>query len=1021
MGLVSAACGHPAPAGARFCPECGAPLLPEQPEGERRQLTALFCDLVGSTELSARLDPEEYADRLQRYQRTASRVVKGYGGEVTQVVGDGILVSFGWPEAHDDDAERALRAGLELVQEIAALGRDLAVRVGVHTGLVVIEEAAGEERPESIGLGRTLEVATRVQQAASPGMVAVSDDALRLVRGIFVTEPLEDGAHQVVQATGVRSRIDAAPELTPLVGREPELELLLASWRGAARREGAAVLVTGEAGVGKSRLVYELRERLAEERHSWLETACAGYTRNSAFRPVIELLEDGLGFQPEDGAGARTAKLERALERDGLASPEAVALMAELLSLPAPDSQVAAMSPELRRRRTIELLAAWLMALAEPQPLVLLVEDLHWCDPSSLELFERLAGRAGEAPLLVLATARPELERHWEGRAGLTVLRVAPLRAPELRRVLGALGGGRPLPDEVVERVADEADGIPLYAEEIARTLLESDLLRERGDRLELVAPLDELGVPMTLQGSLMARLDRLNEAKRVAQRASVIGREFRYRLLEEVAGLHPETLRRGLDRLVEGELIFQHGCPPEATYTFKHALIQEAACESLLLRTRRALNARIADALERSFPGDAAAAPERVARHFEAAGRAEAAVDRYRAAAAQAAERSAPREASEHLRRAIALLPELEPGPERDALEVDLQAALGSQVMAIHSYAHPDVEAAYERARELCEALGDGARTAEAMVGLSIFYSNHGQVARGAELAERVLEVARREGDDRLELLARVQLALPRYHQGRFAEALDHCRRAAELHDRERDREIALRFGTDHGVAARAFGAWSLWQLGRPDEALAWLERATALARSLGRPFDVAFSLFFETVLHWFRGDADAERAAAERLAAVAEEQDFEFWLGLGRLFVAATRARATGDPATLEDLLEGAALAVRSGSRVGGSAMLAVVAEAQRAVGALEEAAGSVSGALALAEETGQPFYDAELHRLQGELSLDAGGDPAEAQRSFERALAVARAQGARSQELRVEASLERLRTRGRSSAPR
>jgi tetratricopeptide (TPR) repeat protein len=551
--------------------------------------------------------------------------------------------------------------------------------------------------------------------------------------------------------------------------------------------------------------------------------------------------------------------------------------------------------------------------------------------------------------------------------------------------------------------------------------LLESGLLRERGGRLELVAPLEELGVPMTLQGSLMARLDRLNEAKRVAQRAAVIGREFDYRLLEETAGLHADALRRGLGRLVEGGLLFQTGAPPDATYTFRHVLIQEAAYESLLLRTRRALHARVAEALERSFPGAAAAAPERVARHFEAAGRAAAAVERYQRAAAQAAERSAHREASEHLRRAIALLPELPDDAEHEALEVDLQVALGSQAMAIHSYAHPDVEAAYERARELCEALGQGLRTAEALIGLSIFYSNQGHVERGAELAQRVLEVARQEGDARLELLARIQLALPRYHQGCFAEALEHCDRAAAIYDRERDHEIALRFGTDHGVAAHAFAAWSLWQLGRSDEALERLERATALARELGRPFDLAFSLFFETVLHWFRGDAEAESAAAERLAELADEQEFEFWLGLGRLFTAAVRARATGDPGTLDQLLEGAALAVKSGSRVGGSAMLAVVAEAQRAAGAIEEAAGSVSGGLALAKETGQPFYDPELHRLQGELVLDAGGDTADAEQLFRRALALARAQGARGQERRAEASLAALRSRSSRSAAR
>lgn len=947
-------------------------------EGELRQITAVSCSLAGSTE----------------------QIVERYGGHVTSYQGDGILIHFGWPEAHDDDAERAVRAALEIATEV-----DAPVRIGVHTGPVVV----GADDGETMALGETMSVASRLEGVAAPGTVAISAATLALVRGIFVTEDL--GArrlkgvpdpvdvYRAVQPSGVRSRLDAARDsLTPFVGREAELGVLLDRWGRTRERAGQAVLVSGDAGVGKSRLVYELRERLAAEPHSWLECRCSSYTRHSAFRPAIELVEQGLAFQPEEGPEERLAKIDSGLALIGLDEPEVVPLVARLLSIEG--AAELAMGPDLQRRRTIELLTRWVLALADLQPVLLFVEDLHWCDHSSLELFTQLMSRGAQSRLMLVATARPELEASWLRRPNLSALSLNPLSEQETRELLTVLAPGRRLPAAVLERVLMETDGIPLFAEEMGRMVLD----------MELAAPIDELEIPTTLQDSLMARLDRLSAAKRVAQRAAAIGREFDFALLEEVSGLERDILRHGLSRLADDDLVFQRGEPPDATYTFKHALIQDAAYRSLLKRTRRDLHDRIAAALERRAAADRPAPPEVIARHYEMAGRVQEAVAHYRRGAEEAARHSGHSEAIEHLRRAIRLLGELSDDASRQSLEVDLQVALGSSVMAKGGYADPDVEAAYERARLLCEGLGDGVQVAYTLIGLAIFYFNQGQIERGADLGARALEIAEREDDDVLRLLAHVQLAVPRFYGGRFAEALDHAEAAAAIYDPERHGWVAFRYGTDQGVAAHCFAASSLLQLGYPDRALSRLDQAEALARDLGHPFNLVYAVCFKAAVHATLGDRHAQEECAARVVAIAEEQEFPFFAGMGRMFHAGARAIRTGDPTALEEYMQGSALAASTGTRGGAPLFISLLAETQRALGAATDALGLVDAGLALSAETGQPYWDADLLRVRGELLVELEPDKAEAE--LRRAIEVARAQGSRWFEQRAAASLARLR---------
>jgi predicted ATPase len=513
-----------------------------------------------------------------------------------------------------------------------------------------------------------------------------------------------------------------------------------------------------------------------------------------------------------------------------------------------------------------------------------------------------------------------------------------------------------------------------------------------------------------------MARLDRMSAAKRVAQRAAVIGRDFSYGLLEEVADLEPAALRESLERLVESELLFESGVPPNSTYTFKHALIQDVAYQSLLKRTRMSLHGRIADTLEADPAVAAAAAPEVLARHFEAAGRNESAILHYRRAAAQAAESSGYREAIAHLRKAIQLLAGLPADRTRDEAEIEMQIELASSIISSRGYADPDVRLAYERAHVLCEALGFDARVGYALTGLSIFHFNQGEVVRGEQLARRVLEIAKKEDDDTLRLLAHVQLAVPICYQGRFAEALQHCESALEIYDPDRHRSIAFRYGTDHGVAAHGFASLSLCLMGYPDSALDRAREAVRLARSLGQPFNVVYALLAETVTDWMRGDVAAQATAAAELTAIAEEQGFDLFTGIGHMCRAAARALATHDSDALPELVEGALLAARTGMRGAVPALLTLMAEAQRAVGEHSAATGTVEGALALATETGQAGWNARLLGLRGNLLLESADQPeepvlAEAEAWFRRALATATAQGGHLEELRSATSLARL----------
>ena len=868
-------------------------------EGEHRQLTVMFCDLVGSTELSERLDAEALSEVVAAYQKTCAASVESFDGHIAQYLGDGVLVYFGYPLAHEDDAMRAIHAALRIAEEVPGLNsrlveehtalreHPLQVRVGIHTGPVVVGELGGGEKRERLALGGTVNIAARLEGEAEPGSIVVSNATRHLVRGAFVFEELGERSlkgiegpvtlSRPVQATGgVRSRLAlaGASGLTPLVGREQQVGLLLERWEEAVAGHGQVVLLSGEAGMGKSRLIEVLREHAADEPHTWNELRGSAYYQNSAFHPVIELIEQAVMFTETDSPEERVAKLARALGYSGFPTEEILLLVADFLGLAPPESSPPlALSPEARRRRILETFAVWPVALAQRQPMIMIAEDLHWYDPSSLEAVGMLIEQVPAAPILLIATFRPEFEPPWPSRARLMHLPLQPLTPKQSEAMARYLTGGKQLPLKVREEIVAKTDGVPLFVEELTKSVLESGLVVESDERFERSDPLPDFAIPPTLRDSLTARLDRLGPAKELAQLASVLGREFAHDVLRMVSPLEPAALDQALGELVGAGLLYQRGIPPLATYIFKHALIQDAAYQSLLKKTRRDHHARIAQVLEERIPERAAIEPEVLARHFEEAGLAARAIAFYERAGQRATERSANAEAIEHLSKGIELLRTLPGGPDRDRRELRLRLALGAPLHSARGQGSAEVEETYARALELCRQVGDPTELFQALSGLQIFYRNQGPVARAIELGEELLDLAERTGETSQLLLAHSALAHSLFPHGDFSKALEHCEQALAVYDPSEHRSLGYVYGLDPGISSLNLSSWALWQLGFPERALQQSEQSIELARESTHLFSIASALVYAAVVHLLRGEPPAAMERAEEAIAISTQ----------------------------------------------------------------------------------------------------------------------------------------------------
>ena len=730
--------------------------------GERRQLTVEFIDLVGSTTLSQQLDPEDYHARVVAYQTACRQVIARYEGHIAQYLGDGVLGYFGYPAAHEDDAQRAVRAGLEIVKAIHALPvpdwtrglsplsiAPLQVRIGIHTGLVVISEIGGSEKREMLALGETPNIAARVQGQAEPDTVVISGATYHLVQGLFecqdrgpqelngLSTPLS--LYRVVGESAAQSRFEAAVQkgLTPLVGRAEELALLQRRWEQAKTGAGQVVLLSGEPGIGKSRLVQELKEQLAHEGVTRIEFRCSPYHQNSALYPITDHLQRLLQFAREDVPATKLEKLQHTLSDYRFPQTDTVPLLASLLSLPHPEGYPPiTLSPQKQKQKTQEAFVAWIVEEAERAAVYCAWEDLHWADPSTLEVLMLFLDQVPTTRLLVLLTFRPEFLPPWGNRSHLSQMTLSRLGRPQVEAMVERVTGGKALPSEVVEQIVAKTDGVPLFVEELTKTVVESGLLREKEGRYVGAhggAPIPPLAIPATLQDSLMARLDRLSTVRAIAQLGATIGREFSYELLQTVSPLDEVTLQHGLKQLVEAELVYQRGLLPQANYLFKHALIQDTAYQSLLKSTRQQHHRQIAHVLAERFPETVEAQPELVAHHYTEAGLIEQAIPYWQKAGERATQRSAYVEAISHITKGLELLKTLPDTPGCTQQELTLQIALGAPLRATKGMAAPELERGYARARKLCQQTGETPQLFPVLWGLWGFYNIAGSVADSA------------------------------------------------------------------------------------------------------------------------------------------------------------------------------------------------------------------------------------------------------------------------------------------------
>jgi class 3 adenylate cyclase/tetratricopeptide (TPR) repeat protein len=1000
-----------------------------EPAAERRQLTVLFCDVVDSMALSERLDPEELRDVVREYQAVSAAVVERFEGHTAQYLGDGVLVYFGFPVAHEDDPQRAVHTGLGIVAAVAELSRRLeaergirlAVRVGIHTGKVVAGQMGTGDTRERLALGQAPNVAARLQSLAEPGTVVVSDATFPLIQGFFVCQPLGPQIlkgvsrpmelYRVLQESGVRTLFELAVTrgLTPLVGRHQDLAVLLRCLERVKSGRGQTVLLSGEPGIGKSRLVQMLKEGAAADPHKWLICRCSPYHQGSALAPVIELLSDLCRFAPGDDAAAKAGKVEGLLGRYGLPLPEAVPLLTLLLGLAVPAGYAPlGLTPQRQKERTLETLVALLLAMAGEEPVVFVVEDLHWVDPSTVDLLDLLLHQGPTVRLFNLFTFRPTYDPPWGPRAHLTQITLDRLSDAEAEALILGVTGGKRLPLEVERQIVVKTDGVPLFVEELTKMVLSSGLLVERGDRYALAGPLPPLAIPTSLQDSLMARLDRLAAVREVVQMGAAIGREFTWDLMQEVCSLDPETLGRELGHLVAAELLYQRGVPPVATFVFKHALIQDAAYGSLLKSARQQYHQRIAAALERRLAAGEAR-PEILAHHYSEAGLADRAVPYWLLAARRAAERSANLEAIGHLERGLTLLPGLAAGAERDRQELALRTVLGPALVATRGFAVPEVEANYARAQELCERLGDTPQLFWMLRGLWSFYLVRVSLATALDLGERMMRLAEGRGDRGLLFEGHFVVGLPLFFLGEFAAALEHFESGLALDSPDRDRSSTLITGLDVAVTSLAISGIVLWHLGEPARARERCAEAIAMARASGHAYSLADALSSAAVLHSLRRESAIVRTLASDLLALSEEKGFHLTTH-GKVQLGWAEVEE-GEEEGLERVLAGIADCRAAGARLSEMNFLSKLVEAYARRGRLDDARQTLSEALALVESVGGRFFwKPELHRLRGELAL-AAESPEEARESFESALAAARGTGSRGLELRAAVSLGRL----------
>jgi class 3 adenylate cyclase/predicted ATPase len=1010
LDAIAVIAGAGRPADLPASPKKSAPSKGLQALAERRPITVLFCDLVGSTSLAAKLDAEDWRNLVNAYLDEASAAVTGLGGHVLKKLGDGLMALFGYPQAQENDAERAVRAALAIQRALSELNArnarsgapQLSARIGLESGPVVVE-ASGEV------FGDAPNVAARVQAAAEPGSVLITLNVQRQIAGLFVVE--EQGARElrgvtepvelfrIVRASG-GGRRGGARTLTPFVGREEELGVLARRWERARAGEGQLVLIVGEPGLGKSRLIEEFHSQLTETPHTWSEWSASQLLQNTPLHPIAEWGRQRFGV--DAAAEQRLADLENTLRLIGLDPAEHAPLLAPLVDIPLRPERAASFPPEELRRRQLAAMTAWILAAARTQAVVLAFEDLHWADPTSLDLLRALADRGAQAPLLLLATTRPEFRPPWSLRSHHSLISLSPLDRAGVARMVGEISASHALSKEVIEGVSERTGGVPLFVEEVTR------LLVERGEQGGVQA------IPPTLQQSLAARLDRLGPAREVAQVGAVLGRDFVYALLRDVAEIDEPALQASLERLADADLLFVEGAPPEAKYRFKHALIQDAAYDSLLKSRRQALHRRAAEALR-----EANAEPEAIAHHFTEAGLDDLAIEWWGKAGDQALRRSAFQEAIAHLGKAIELA-------DRDGRAVarqptvsaavpnltQLHAAQGVALFAARGGGALETTEAFARARESASRDEDAPERLAADYGLWVGSYVRGELPSMRAGVRAFLGDTEARPDSPEAGVAHRAAGLTCWFAGEYREARDHLERALGLFLPGRDDDLAFRFGLDPGVAAMVNLAAVSWSLGEVDNAISLIERMQTRLAGLTHVGMLAFGKMHSALFDLMRGDHARATPKTFQLASIAREHELAMYDAFGAFLHGWTTTKSGTLAAGLENMRRGVAMLREQNILLFDGLLKIALAEAEAAAGDLDRALAALGEGLATAELMGFRAFEAELHRARGDILLQRDpGNPAPVEEAFLTAIAVAKQQGTRSFELRAALSLAKV----------
>ena len=1001
-------------------------------DAERRQLTVMFCDLAGSTILARMLDPEEYRAILSAYHRVCSETIARFDGFVAKYMGDGVLAYFGYPRAHEDEAGRAVRAGLALAENVtrvavpAGLER-LSARVGIATGRVVVGDliGTGSSQEQSVA-GETPNLAARLQALAPPGGVVIAPSTRRLLGSEFAlvdlgpqdlkgfTEPLP--VWQVRATRAVESRFEAhRTSAAPLIGRTEELAILRRCWERARGHEGQAVLLSGEAGIGKSRVARGLCNSVGSEPHTRLQYQCSPFFSNSPLHPFAEQIERAAGLRHEDTSEERLTKFEALLAQATDDVPAIAPLLATMLSMPLGERYaVPVHDPQRERDLTIEALITYILGLARRQPLLLVMEDVHWADPTTLEVIDQLIDRVASERALLLITSRPEFDAKWQGRPTFVLISLSRLTPRETTALAHEIAGQAELPEAVIQQILERTDGVPLFVEELTKAVLEGDLGAGSHGDPETVVP-RAFAVPSTLHDSLMARLDRVPAAKAVAQQASVIGREFPYELLAAISPQTESDLRTELSRLVSSELIFANGVPPEATYAFKHALVRDAAYESLLKSRRRALHEQVADFLEESHPEVATRQPELLAYHLSEARRPERAVIYWRRAADDAARRQAHQEAIAHCMGGLEIVRAIEDQMERERHELELQVRLGNSATSAKGWSADEVGKALYRARELCEKVDNEGLLHPVLVGIFSFHVVKAELRTAETIGLELLALGEARNDRVPQVDGHKALLNARYKLGKFGAARKHFERGFSLYEESPWPAVLIERFDDPAPHLLVIGGCVLWALGYPDRARRAVADAIVRGHRGGHHLSTAHAVHMSGHLSELMDDWEGVRRANEETVALATE-----WGLSGIVQQVARRERLVAvalhcDREQMEYK--------RSHPQPGFARSLhdGVLARAYGRRGAPEEGLRIIDESLAWTEETGSRFFNAELYRIRAELLVRAGRTD-EAERDYQSALQIACRQGARMWELRSACDLARLwRRQGRHGEAR